>query len=231
MPWGPIPPRPDLVVLDLAGTTIADRGEVPAAFEAALQESGLAYDPEEVNAWRGASKREVIGRLLARQDEAEPALADRAYRLFRTRLLERLDRAAPLSLPGTHETLARLKADRMGLALTTGFDREVVEAILSQVSWRTLLDAGVYGDDVARGRPAPDMILRAMERCNVDDPRRVAVVGDTRLDLEAAWHAGAAWRVGVLTGAHDRATLEAAPHTHILDAVTALPALWAQVEV
>jgi phosphoglycolate phosphatase-like HAD superfamily hydrolase len=75
------------------------------------------------------------------------------------------------------------------------------------------------------------MILRAMERCNVDDPRRVAVVGDTRLDLEAAWHAGAAWRVGVLTGAHDRATLEAAPHTHILDAVTALPALWAQVEV
>jgi hypothetical protein len=35
----------------------------------------------------------------------------------------------------------------------------------------------------------------------------------------------------VLTGAHDRATLEAAPHTHVLDAVTVLPALWAQVEV
>jgi len=231
MPSGPIPRRPDLVVLDLAGTTIADRGEVSAAFEAALQESGLAYEPGEVNAWRGASKREVVVRLLARQGEADPALADRVYRLFRTRLLERLERAAPLSLPGTHETLARLKAGRMHLALTTGLDREVVEAILGQVSWGALLDAWVCGDDVARGRPAPDLILRAMERCNVDDPRRVAVVGDTRLDLEAAWNAGAAWRIGVLTGAHDRATLEAAPHTHVLDAVTALPALWAQVEV
>ncbi|MGN6390889.1 MAG: HAD hydrolase-like protein [Gemmatimonadales bacterium] len=58
----------------------------------------------------------------------------------------------------------------------------------------------------------------------------VAVVGDTRLDLEAAWNAGAAWRIGVLTGAHDRAALEAAPSTHVVEAVAALPALWSADE-
>jgi phosphoglycolate phosphatase-like HAD superfamily hydrolase len=52
-------------------------------------------------------------------------------------------------------------------------------------------------------------------------------VGDTRLDLEAGWNAGAAWRIAVLTGAHDRPTLEAAPHTHLLESVTDVPALWA----
>ena len=231
MPSAPIPPPPELVVCDLAGTTVRDRGEVPAAFEAALSEAGLSFDPADVVAWRGASKREVVGRLLAGQEGGTAAGVEQIYGRFRALLLERLAGAAPLSLPGVHETLARLKADGIGVAVTTGFDREVVEAILAGVSWAGLLDAWVCGDDVPRGRPAPFMIFRAMERCGVEDVRRVAVVGDTRLDLEAAWNAGAGWRIGVLTGAHDRATLAAAPHTHLCEAVTALPALWSQVVV
>lgn len=216
---------------DLAGTTVHDRGEVPAAFEAALHEAGLAFDPAEVGAWRGASKREVVGRLVARQRGGTSVRAEQVYDRFRARLLERLMGGGPLSLAGVHETFARLKADGIGVALTTGFDHGVVEAVLAGVSWAGLLDAWVCGDDVARGRPAPYMIFRAMERCGIEDVRRVAVVGDTRLDLEAAWNAGAGWRVGVLTGAHDRGTLAAAPHTHICDTVTAVPALWGQAVV
>lgn len=230
MPSVPTPPPPDLVVCDLAGTTIYDRGEVPAAFEQALREAGLAFDAAEVSAWRGASKREVLSRLIARQDGRTRSV-DRIYHRFRELLLQRLAEAGPLSLPGVQETLARLKAERCRLAATTGFDRDVVETILAAVPWAGLLDAWVCGDDVAQGRPAPFMIFRAMERCGVLDVRRVAVVGDTRLDLEAAWNAGAGWRVGVLTGAHDRATLTAAPHTHLCDAITALPSLWSQVMV
>jgi phosphonatase-like hydrolase len=231
MPSAPIPPRPDLVVCDLAGTTIYDRGEVPAAFEQALREAGLRFDAAEVSAWRGASKREVVGRLIARQDGGGAIEIDRVYRRFRELLLQRLAHAGPLSLPGVHETLARLKADGCRLAATTGFDRDVVETILAAVPWAELLDAWVCGDDVAQGRPAPFMIFRAMERCGVVDVRRVAVVGDTRLDLEAGWNAGAGWRIGVLTGAHDRVTLATAPHTHLCDAVTVLPSLWSQVVV
>lgn len=231
MPSAPIPPRPDLVVCDLAGTTIYDRGEVPAAFEQALREAGLVVDAAEVSAWRGASKREVVGRLVARQDGGGTPSVDRVYRRFRELLLERLSAAGPLSLPGVHETLVRLKAERTRVAATTGFDRDIVETILATVPWAELLDVWVCGDDVPQGRPAPFMIFRAMERCGVVDVRRVAVVGDTRLDLEAGWNAGVGWRIGVLTGAHDRATLAAAPHTHLCDAVTALPSLWNQVVV
>jgi phosphonatase-like hydrolase len=231
MPSVPIPPRPDLIVCDLAGTTIYDRGEVPAAFEQALREAGLAYDAVEVRAWRGASKREVVGRLVTRQNGVAVIDVDQVYRRFRDLLLERLAEAGPLSLPRVEETLARLKAEGCRVAVTTGFDRDVVETILAAVPWGGMLDAWVCGDDVAQGRPAPFMIFRAMERCGVTDVRRVAVVGDTRLDLEAAWNAGAGWRIGVLTGAHDRATLASAPHTHLCKAVTALPSLWGQVVV
>jgi phosphoglycolate phosphatase-like HAD superfamily hydrolase len=53
----------------------------------------------------------------------------------------------------------------------------------------------------------------------------VAVVGDTANDLWSGWRAGAAVVAGVLTGAHDRPQLEAAPHTHLLASVADLPAI------
>jgi phosphoglycolate phosphatase-like HAD superfamily hydrolase len=46
------------------------------------------------------------------------------------------------------------------------------------------------------------------------------------LDLEAGHRAGVRWNVGVLSGAHDRKTLETAPHTHLLASVAEVPGLW-----
>jgi phosphonatase-like hydrolase len=220
--------RPSLVVCDLAGTTVHDRGEVPAAFGEALREADLPFDPAEVVAWRGASKREVLARLVTRAGvvDADGARVHRIYDRFRTLLGTRLATSSPLSLPGVRETFDRLHEGGILVALTTGFDREIVEQVLAAVDWASLPDACICSEDVTRGRPAPYMIFRAMERCGIADVRQVAVVGDTRLDLEAAWNAGAPWRIGVLTGAHDRATLGAGPHTHLLESIGELPGLW-----
>ena len=61
----PVPPsiaELELVVMDMAGTTVQDRGEVPAAFRAALASHDVALTDEEIAQVRGASKREVIRR-------------------------------------------------------------------------------------------------------------------------------------------------------------------------
>ncbi len=50
-------------------------------------------------------------------------------------------------------------------------------------------------------------------------------VGDTALDLAAGANAGVRWNIGVWTGAHDRATLASAPHTHLCASVADVPAL------
>ena len=65
----------------------------------------------------------------------------------------------------------------------------------------------------------------AVLRLHIDDVAEVAVVGDTTSDLIAGTRSGASLVVGVLGGAHTRAELSAAPHTHLLDSVTDLPAL------
>ena len=62
-------------------------------------------------------------------------------------------------------------------------------------------------------------------RLGLDDVAELATAGDTTSDLLAGHRAGASVVVGVLTGAHDRATLAAAPHTHILDSIRELPPL------
>ena len=223
---------PELVVFDLAGTTIRDGGEVPEAFVEALKVSGMAIDAAEVLALRGASKREAIGRLVARHRPAlEPAareeLARSTYEQFRRDLTRRLRAAHDLEMPGARSVFERLRRAGIRVAVNTGFDRAVVDATFEVVGWpRTLFDAVVCGDDVSEGRPSPLMIQRAMAITGVSHPRRVAVVGDTRLDREAGANAGAAYRIGVLTGAHDRATLEAAPFTHVLASIVDLPVLW-----
>jgi phosphonatase-like hydrolase len=225
-------PAPLLVVFDLGGTTIRDRGEVPAAFTDALAASGLTIDPGALSAVRGASKRDALARLVAEQrpalDAAErDAVCAAAYRRFCGVLADRLGGTPDLALPESLPVFERLHRAGIRVAINSGFDRAILGVILGVVRWPAhLIDAVVCADDVPAGRPAPYMIFRSMERTSVCDVRRVAVVGDTRLDLEAGANAGAAYRVGVLTGAHDRATLTRAPHTHLVESVGLVPDLW-----
>ncbi|HEY7635759.1 MAG TPA: HAD-IA family hydrolase [Gemmatimonadales bacterium] len=220
---------PALVVFDLGGTTVYDRGEVPAAFSEALSEAGIPFDPAELKGWRGGSKHEVLRQLLTRQvqqDETTAARVDRIYGRFRRSLSDRLVQAQPLSLPGAGPSLERLHDAGIRVAIASGFDRQIVDLVLGSVDWADLLDTQVCSEDVPQGRPAPFMIFKAMEQTGVVDVHRVAVVGDTLLDLEAGWNAGAAYRIAVLTGAHDRDTLVAGPQTHVVDSVADVPGLW-----
>jgi phosphonatase-like hydrolase len=219
-------------VFDLAGTTVRDRGDVPAALKAALEADGGQIGETTIAVWRGASKRAAIRSILA---SAHPHLADRSlerrvdavYRVFRANLMRRFLGDADLAIPEALPTFERLRDRGIDLALNTGFDRDIVDTLLEATGWPAeLFSSVVTSEDVDEGRPSPDMILLSMECAGIRDAGRVAVVGDTRLDLEAGFNAGAEWCIGVLTGAHDRATLEQAPFTHIVDSVADVPTLW-----
>jgi phosphonatase-like hydrolase len=85
------------------------------------------------------------------------------------------------------------------------------------------IDATVTSDEVAQGRPFPDMIFRAMELTGVTDVKRVAKVGDTPSDLGEGMAAGCGWVVGVTGGSHTREELLAHPHTHLIPSIAQLP--------
>ena len=214
----------ELACLDLAGTTVADDGAVERAFRTAIAGFDVDVDAavDHVRATMGMSKIVVFRDLLA--DEAR---AQEANRRFEAAYASVVAGGGVAALPGAAEAIAALRAAGVKVCLTTGFSASTRDAVLDAVGWRDTIDLALTPEESAggRGRPHPDMILTAVLRLGVTDVRAVAVGGDTASDLWAGWHAGASVVAGVLTGAHDRATLSAAPHTHLLDSVAALPAL------
>ncbi len=215
----------ELVIFDLAGTTVEDRGEVPYAFTAALAGQGIVVTREQINGVRGASKRQAILHFIPAGPEQQH-LAEEIYASFREKLSRRYSTEGVRAIRGAVELFHLLRERGIRIALNTGFDRETTELLLAALGWTDgLIDAVVCGDDVTQGRPAPYLIFRAIEAAGAPDVHKVANVGDTTLDLQAGYNAGVRWNVGVVSGAHDREQLESAPHTHVIPSVAELPGL------
>jgi phosphonatase-like hydrolase len=215
---------PSLVIFDLAGTTVRDSGQVPAALAEALTRSGISITSEQLVNVRGASKKEAI-RTFIPDGPGQAQRVEEAYSSFQRGLARRY-RGGVTAVEGAERTFDWLRARGVRIAFNTGFDRMITDLLLAALAWsRDIASTVVCGDDVARGRPAPDLILQAMKRLQVTDPARVANVGDTTLDLAAGHRAEVGWNIGVLTGAHDLSRLTSVPHTHILDSVADLPRL------
>jgi phosphoglycolate phosphatase len=212
-----------LVCLDMAGTTVRDDGAVEEAFAAALAavgiEDGSARRAEAdalVRATMGWSKADVFAALL---EEADAKQATDAF----ARAYEAGVAAGRVGeIPGAGAVLDDLRQRGVRVCLTTGFAPSTREAVLDALAWHDRVDLALSPADAGRGRPAPDMVLSAMARLGVEDPKAVAVVGDTVSDLESGTAAGAGAVIGVLSGAHDATTLAAAPHTGLIADVTEL---------
>jgi phosphoglycolate phosphatase len=212
-----------LVVLDMAGTTVRDDGVVDEAFVAALSSVGIEpgsprFDSAEiyVRDTMGRSKAEVFAALLDPDDAAQATEAfARAYEK-----IVAAGRVVPME--GALDVFATLRAHDVKIALTTGFAPSTRDALIAALGWGEEIDLALSPADCGRGRPEPDMIFGAMERLGVPDAGAVAVVGDTVSDLEAGTNAGVRAVIGVLSGAHDRATLLTAPHTVLIDDIAGL---------
>jgi phosphoglycolate phosphatase-like HAD superfamily hydrolase len=78
-------------------------------------------------------------------------------------------------------------------------------------------DGLVTATDVSRNRPYPDMIRLAMKEFSIDDPREVAKVGDSVIDIEEGVNAGCSLNIGITTGAHTRQQLQSVKPDYIID--------------
>ena len=215
---------PDLVVFDIAGTTIHATDQVPAAFRKTFANIDIELSDDEIQAVRGRSKREAIAELLMRNDARSDPQA--IYDDFRRILTNSYDAGGTQPIDGADETFDWLRTRDVKIALNTGFDRNVAERLVRAVGWENRFDAVVCNDDVPCGRPAPYLLFRAMEWTACKRVRRVAAVGDTVSDLEAAWNAGVGWSIGVLSGAHSANQLADCAHTAIIPSVADLPTVF-----
>jgi phosphonatase-like hydrolase len=223
----------ELAVFDMAGTTVNDDDSVNRCVRAALGQAGLPVKASDVNAVMGIPKPEALAILIAqsgRGDELRDRL-DAIHHDFVARAIEFYKRDPSVhEVPCATAVFETLQERGIRVALNTGFDRAIARVILDRLGWSTrgLIDASICSDEVARGRPHPDMIFRLMESLGITDPRRVAKIGDTPADLQEGYNAGCGLLVGVTRGTHTRQQLAGHPHTHLIETIAEFPGLLEQ---
>ena len=219
----------ELVIFDMAGTTVNDEDGVNRSVRAALEHVGISVTRDAVNQVMGIPKPIALTKLI--EDSPKPELIaqlDAIHDDFVRRMI-RFYQSDPSvhEIAGAGETFRKLRAAGIKVALDTGFTRNIVDVLLERLGWKGggVLDATVTSDEVPRGRPHPDMIQKLMRDLGVSDASRVAKVGDTPSDLEEGQAAGCGMVIGVTQGSHTAEQLKPHKHTHLVGTVVEVPAL------
>jgi HAD superfamily hydrolase (TIGR01509 family) len=149
--------------------------------ESGVRFRGRAVTREEFSPTFGQGTRadvEVFG-LACAPDELD--------RFYRDHFHEHSD--ATWVDPDAAEVLRAIRAAGLGIAVVTNTATELARRILDSASLLPLVDVVACSDQVARPKPAPDVVRHAMAQLGVLSTESV-MVGDSRYDREAANAAG-----------------------------------------
>ena len=222
-------PGIQLLVCDMAGTTVDEGGLVYSTLQACMNEVDLGVSDEDMHPWHGAQKSEVVAHFAERQGLSAAASAELQSKIngeFEARL-EAAYMAPGSSLalidPSLPDYFATLRTNGVKVGLNTGYPRQLQGAIIERLGLGEMVDGFVSAQDVRSGRPSPYMVFRLMEQLGVEDVRTVAKAGDTERDIGEGLNAGCGQVIGVLSGADSREALEACGATTICGNITQLP--------
>jgi HAD superfamily hydrolase (TIGR01509 family) len=175
----------EAVVFDLDGVLLDSEQIWDEAREELAHERGGRWHDRAQRDMMGMSSpewsrymHEVIG-----LPEPPEEINDEVVRRMELRYRERL----PL-IPGAREAVERIAA-RWPLGLASSSNRPLIDLVLEVSGLAPLFRATVSSEEVARGKPAPDVFLEAARRLVVE-PARAAVVEDSRNGILAGRAAG-----------------------------------------
>jgi HAD superfamily hydrolase (TIGR01509 family) len=212
---------PGLVIFDNDGVLVDSERLANTILAELLTEAGLPYTLEEaVHDFLGGSL--VLMRRLAEAKLGASLPADLEDR-YHQRLFDGFARLQPV--PGVEAVLDRLDADGTAYCLaSSGTHRRIRTALTAVGFWERFEGRIFSSEDVARGKPAPDLFLHAAATMGVD-PAGCVVVEDSPLGVAAAKAAG----MKVLGYAAMTPLAKLAGADATFDQMTALPALLAGV--
>ncbi|MEP6926535.1 MAG: HAD family hydrolase [Ginsengibacter sp.] len=221
----------ELVVFDIAGTTVEDKGNINDVFRKAFSNAGINVDATDVDAVMGYRKREAVQILVDKYMpdlENNIKIIDTIHEDFTKQMVSFYETYEGLSpLPFAEKVFVELHVNKIKVALNTGFTRVITDPILKRLGWDTasFIDEVICSDEVPEGRPHPYMIQQLMQRLNINYPENVAKVGDTKVDVEEGKKAGCGIVVAVTTGAYTKEQLIKYQPDYVIDSLEILPSL------
>jgi len=183
------------VLWDMDGTLV-DSGEYHfEAWRETMAGLGRELSRAEFAATFGQRNDIILRRYIGPQITAEEIARIGDAKEVRYRTLVSARGIAPL--PGVREWLTRLRAAGWRQAIASSGPRLNGQTIVAALGLERVFDAIVSAEDVAHGKPHPEVFLTAAQRLGVTAPRCV-VVEDAPTGIEAGRRAGM-HTLGVLT--------------------------------
>lgn len=175
----------DAVVFDMDGVLLHSEEVWDAVREVYVRDRGGRYDAEVQRALMGMSSVEwsrYLHEHAGVRDEPEEIDAEVVRRM-----LAAYREHLPL-VPGAVEAVERLAA-RWPLGLASSSNRPLIAEVLDLAGLTRLFRATVSSEEVARGKPAPDVYLEAARRLGVA-PGSCAAIEDSHAGIRSAHAAG-----------------------------------------
>ena len=178
--------RVEAVVFDMDGVLVDTEHLWDEVREQLTEEWGGSYTPEAQRAMMGMSSPEWSRYLHETVGLREPPEAINAEVV--RRMLARYDEGLPV-VDGAREAVGRLAERGLELAVASSANRQLIDSVLRRLELERLFAVTVSSEEVARGKPAPDVYLEAARRLGVE-PRRCVAVEDSASGIRAAHAAG-----------------------------------------
>jgi HAD superfamily hydrolase (TIGR01509 family) len=175
----------DAVVFDLDGVIVDSEqvwDDVRADF---VRESGRPFPERATRDMMGMSSPEW-SRYLSEQ-LGVPGTPEQINDAVVSRMLERYAQGPPF-IDGAVDAVRRI-AERWPVGIASSSNRELIDVVLSAAGLASVVRASVSSEEVARGKPAPDVYLQALRRLGVE-PAHGAAVEDSHNGIRSAKAAG-----------------------------------------
>lgn len=213
-----------MFIFDMAGTTVNENNLVYKTIHKALTDNRYSVSLEEVLNYAGGKEKLQAIKDIITYIGNEGVKAEIVYEHFVKLLDKAYDDAHLTCFDGTEDVFSFLKNNDNLVVLNTGYNFETASKILKKLNWveKRNFDLLVCADDVLNSRPAPDMILFAMETLNFSDSKKVIKIGDTDIDIIEGKAANCGMSIGVTTGAHTQDQLMQANPERIIHSLEEL---------
>jgi phosphoglycolate phosphatase-like HAD superfamily hydrolase len=182
-------PAPAALLLDVDGTLLDTVYLHVLAWWEAFEEQGHEVSCVDIHRAIGMGSSELVPALIGAPDEAVVEGHSRGWAPLR-------ERCRPFhQVP---ELIREVAARGVRVVYATSGSEDDTEAFRDKLGCDDVVHAVVSSGDVEQAKPAPDIVLAALDAAGVA-PERAVMVGDTVYDVRAAAAAGVPC-IGVLAG-------------------------------
>ena len=179
--------RPLACIFDLDGTLVDNMPVHADAFAVFAGRHGLPpLTPADRRALDGKRNSEIFPVIFKRALERDEVLA---YEEEKEGVYRELSQGQLVALPGARRLFTLLSRHGIAIAIATSAPRANVDHTLRELDLEWLAPRVVRGDEVAHGKPAPDVFLEAARRLGVA-PEDCMAFEDAPMGLEAVRAAG-----------------------------------------